>query len=403
MQPGKRSADEPLAWCHGALNTKIRCKSLLFFIVSLIFGGMVLAPTSGWADMEQVTNARLGAHPEKTRFVIDVSGDVEYRIFTLVDPYRVVVDLPNVEWRLPFASGTLSFGPIIAVRYNQFRVSTARIVLDLVEPLTVDKSFLLPTVTGSGRRLVIDLVESSAEEFAASAGWPKELLVDATGLPLPVSTQTPARKPQKRVIVIDPGHGGRDPGASGSNGTRESDIVLTMAKTLKKTLEQTGKYRVLLTRKDDTGVVLRDRITIARDNKADLFLSLHADSLVGKPEVSGASVYTLSEKASDAEAAALANKENRADILLGVDMSENTEEVNGILIDLAMRDTKNASVRFARLLMPKLGGVTPLLKNTHRFGGFAVLKSPDVPSVLVELGYLSNKKDEKNLNSVAWR
>lgn len=353
--------------------------------------------------MVQVTDARLGAHPGKTRFVVDVSGDVEYRIFTLADPYRVIIDLPNVEWRLPFASGTLSVGPIVAVRYNQYRASTARIVLDLVRPLTVGKSFLLPAATGSGRRLVIDLEESSAEEFAATAGWPEEPLAEAGELQLSTQIQTPARKPQKRMIVIDPGHGGRDPGASGSSGLRESDIVLTMAKTLKKNLEQTGRYNTLLTRSDDSGVVLRDRIAIARENKADLFISIHADALAGKPGVGGASVYTLSEKASDSEAAALAKKENRADILLGVDMSENSEEVNGILIDLAMRDTKNASVRFARLLMPKLGEVTPLLKNTHRFAGFAVLKSPDVPSVLVELGYMSNKKDEKNLNSEAWR
>lgn len=366
-------------------------------------GFACLRPTTGSAEIVRVMDARLGEHPGKTRFVVEVSGIIDYKIFTLADPYRVVVDLPNVEWQLPFASGGLSAGPVVAVRYDHYRASTARIVLDLVRPLSVDKSFLLPLSTGAGRRLVIDLVDTSAEDFARAAGWPAPISAAPARLPTLPSIRTPVRKPQKYMVVIDPGHGGRDSGATGSGGIRESDIVLTMAKTLKRKLEESGRYRTLLTREDDTGVVLRDRIAIARESKADLFISLHADALSGGPNVRGASVYTLSETASDAEAQALANKENRADILLGVDMADNSEEVNDILIDLALRDTKNASVRFARILMPRLGEVTLLVKNTHRFAGFAVLKSPDVPSVLVELGYMSNRKDEKNLKSSAWR
>ncbi len=408
------SSDKPvttqlsLAGNSASAQLRQRClKSLRLrgFYLALAFavGFACLRPTTGSAEIIQIMDARLGEHPGKTRFVVEVSGIVNYKIFTLADPYRVVVDLPNVEWKLPFASGALSAGPIVAVRYNHYRASTARIVLDLVRPLSVDKSFLLPSSTALGRRLVIDLVDTSAEDFVLAAGWPATISAAATQLPTLPSIQTPLRKPQKYMIVIDPGHGGRDSGATGSDGTHESDVVLTMAKALKRNLEESGRYRTLLTRKDDTGVVLRNRIAIARESKANLFISLHADSLSGKPNVRGASVYTLSERASDAEAQALANKENRADILLGVNMADNSEEVNDILIDLALRDTKNASVRFARILMSRLGKVTPLLKNTHRFAGFAVLKSPDVPSVLVELGYMSNKKDEKNLKSATWR
>ncbi len=346
-----------------------------------------------------VSDARLGVHPAKTRFVVDLTGQVAYRIFSLKDPYRLVIDLPEVAWKMPFASGRRAGGDVSSIRYNLFKQGTSRIVLDLSKPMEVVSSFILPPGNTAKYRLVIDLRATDAARFNAAAGWP--MVAPPPVVPRAKEPVAPALA--KKIIVIDPGHGGKDPGAPSKSGATEKSIVLTMAKLLKKDLEKTGAYKAVLTREGDTALHLRERIAIARKNKADLFISLHADTLPGKRSIRGTSFYTLSEKASDKEAAALAHKENQADVLLRVDMSDNTEEVNNILIDLAMRETKNRSVRFAGVLVSELGKTTRLLKNPHRYAGFAVLKAPDVPSVLVELGYLSNQSDEKNLRSSSWR
>lgn len=200
------------------------------------------------------------------------------------------------------------------------------------------------------------------------------------------------------TIVLDPGHGGRDPGAIGANGTMEKDVNLQMAKQLKALLEATGRYKVVLTRTDDRLLPLRQRIDIARAARADLFISLHADHNE-KTDLRGASVYTLSETASDAEAAAVAARENKDGVITGVDLTTQNAMVTSILIDLAQRETKNLSARFASLLTDQLGERTLVLRDSHRFAGFVVLKALDVPSVLLELGYLSNADDEAALSS----
>jgi N-acetylmuramoyl-L-alanine amidase len=204
------------------------------------------------------------------------------------------------------------------------------------------------------------------------------------------------------VIVIDPGHGGDDPGAIGVSGTYEKNITLAAARDVRNELQRLGGYRVVLTRERDKFIRLRDRVAFGRDAGADLFVSLHADTMPNR-QVRGASVYTLSETASDAEAAALAVQENKADLIAGVDLTQETSEVANILIDLAQRETMNRSAQFAALLVDELRRETRLLRNTHRFAGFAVLKAPDVPSVLVELGFLSNRRDEKMLRTKAYR
>ncbi len=212
------------------------------------------------------------------------------------------------------------------------------------------------------------------------------------------TTGEAARAPP--VVVIDPGHGGADPGAIGVNGVMEKTLTLAVALELRRLLESTGRYRVALTRSDDEYVGLRERIARARAARGDLFLSLHADS-VGRPHTRGASVYTLSERASDAEAERLATKENKADIIAGADLGEHDAVVATILIDLAQRGTKNKAVGFADLVAEEIGAVTPLLRRHRRFAGFAVLKAPDIPSVLIELGYLSNATDARKLASAA--
>lgn len=349
-----------------------------------------------------VTDARIGLHPDKTRFVIELSKTVKFRVFTLDNPKRVVIDLPQVDWKLPFNSGKRGMGPIRNVRYDLYRAGTSRLVLDLDQPLKLEQAFIIPAQSGDGRRLVMDFSPTTAVLFSEKAGWP----TDNWDGSAPVGTAkkaVPIPVVKKRMIVIDPGHGGKDPGARGKSGVNESDVVLAMSKALKKELENSGRYRVALTREDDSSLKLRDRIKIARDKGAELFLSIHADAISGKSDVRGASVYTLSSKASDKEAAALAEKENQADLLLGVDMMSNSDEVNDILIDLAMRDTMNGSAQFARILLQEMQKSTRLVKNSHRSASLVVLKAPDVPSVLVEMGYLSNRGDEKNLKSAKWR
>jgi len=206
----------------------------------------------------------------------------------------------------------------------------------------------------------------------------------------------------RRVVVIDPGHGGVDPGAVGRNGTAEKRVVFEFSKVLRDLLNATGRYEVYLTRTSDTFVRLADRVRFAREHHADLFVAVHADSLRSR-SVRGATVYTLSERASDREAAALARRENKADLIAGVNLGDESDEVTGILIDLAQRETNNLSVHLARTIVTSLDGVTRLNRRPHRVAGFRVLKAPDIASVLLELGYISNRHDEKLLQSEAWR
>jgi N-acetylmuramoyl-L-alanine amidase len=257
-----------------------------------------------------------------------------------------------------------------------------------------------------------DLSSSPAPDVTASnaAPAPKPRPADAAPPPeeklppppednssTPAKVPAPARKPRQLAltVVVDPGHGGIDPGTTGTDGAREKDIVLKVADKLRDDLKKVG-YHIVMTRDSDEYLTLKARVAVARDAKADLFISLHADSN-DEDKLRGASVYTLSDTASDDATAELAKKENGADTIGGIDISAESAEVSSILIELTMRETMNQSARFARTLLPQLGQVTPLLKNTHRFAGFRVLKAPDVPSVLVELGQLSNSSDEQRL------
>ncbi|MBO6946684.1 MAG: N-acetylmuramoyl-L-alanine amidase [Rhodospirillales bacterium] len=220
-------------------------------------------------------------------------------------------------------------------------------------------------------------------------------------LRVPMKPPVPGQA-QKRVIVIDPGHGGVDPGAIGVSGIYEKHITLAAARDLKRYLEATGRFDVKLTRDRDIFIRLRGRIERAREMKADLFISLHADTIRNRG-VRGLSLYTLSERASDKEAAQLAERENKADLIAGIDLTHESAEVTNILIDLAQRETMNQSAKLAALLVDELDGRVNILRNPHRFAGFAVLKAPDIPSVLIELGFLSNKEDERQLRSKSHR
>lgn len=405
-----------------------------------------------------VTDAKLGVEGDRTRVVLNLTDATDFRVFVLGDPHRVVIDLTEVEWQIPSGRSLQGRGLVSAMRYGLFKVGTSRVVLDLAGPARVAQVTPLAAAGGQPQRLLIDLVSAADGEFRGQIGRTLFASGEASPAPVapaivtavpepiaqpvltPVSTTviTPAastppasqtaaapvfsapatgsvdeaaaillpvpkpdnetpKKTAKPLVVIDPGHGGIDPGAIG-NDTMEKAITLAVAKAVKKELEATGRFRAMLTRDKDVYLPLRDRFRVARENGAELFISLHADSHANS-KTRGASVYTLSEKASDSEAAALAAKENKSDVIAGVDLTHESKVVSGILIDLAQRETINLSARFAKLMVNALKKDTLMLGNSHRFAGFAVLKAPDVPSVLLEMGYISSDEDQQLLTS----
>lgn len=362
----------------------------------------VLAPTRPARADATVTDLRVGVHPDKVRFVLDITERVDFFVFQLPDPYRIVVDLPQVGFDLPADGRSRHVGAISGWRYGLFEPGTSRVVIDAAAPLAVKSAFILPPSGGSGNRLVVDMVPTDRESFLAASNdsVAKRVALRAPSIQAPDPVPAP-RADARKVIVIDPGHGGVDPGTLG-NGLPEKDIVLATGKSLARRLEKTGRYKVVMTRDHDVFVGLRDRIAIARRAGADLFMSLHVNSFHDS-SLRGLSVYTLSESASDDEAEALAARENKVDIIAGMDLSDQAPEVTDILIDLAQRRTKNQSVNLASYVVDETGKETPVLRRAHRFAGFAVLKAPDVPSVLVELGFISNPADNKHLNSAAFR
>lgn len=394
---------------------QIRSFSGIFAVLSAV--GLV---TSLWAQPVAMAadtvakDARIGGDTMRTRFVADLSKKVEFRAFTLDNPYRVIVDLPDVKFKLPAGLGRRGRGLVKGFRYGLVAPGQSRIVIDVKSPIIIEKSFILKAYGKQPARLVVDVIRTDRKTFVANlrrkrlASAPKATRRTAQSPP-PAQLRLPGTKRKSRgtkpIVIIDPGHGGIDPGAVTKDGIKEKDIVFAFARTLKKKLVATGRYKAILTRTIDTYKPLRDRVEFARHKDGDLFISLHADALPGRngQDVAGATIYTLSERASDEEAKALAAKENRADIIAGVELPGESSEVTSILIDLAQRETKNHSITFAGILLDNLKGITRLNKKPHRFAGFAVLKAPDVPSVLFELGYLTNPDDQKLLQSSDWR
>ena len=369
----------------------------------LLYGAVVLFFTAFFPASEAEAGAglkgfRMGVHGDRTRFVVDLGAAVEYRVFTLSDPYRLVIDLPELTKEAGFDESVPAVGLIRNYRYGLFRSGNFRVVLDLRRPARLTRSFFLPPSGDAPFRLVLDLNPVDREAFLKTSDvvkpWPKV----PTFKQAPPVLSEPRQRRSKKLIVIDPGHGGVDPGTVSKSGRREKDVTLAISRVLKKELENRAEYEVRLTRQRDVFVRLRNRVQFARDSHADLFISVHADSIDNK-RVRGATVYTLSEKSSDREAETLARKENRADIIAGVDLTGESDEVTSILIDLAQRESMNYSATFANMLVPEIAKRNVVRRNTHRFAGFRVLKAPDFPSVLIEMGYLSNRQDEKVLTS----
>jgi len=389
-----------------------RARDLTILAAMALLVGAGAAPAAAQADARTqapfpvATDARVGGDDGMTRFVMDFSRKVDLRAFTLADPYRVVIDLPQVTFNLPPKAGESGRGLVKAFRFGLVMQGGSRIVLDVGKPVRIEKAFALDAQAGQPARVVVDLAATDRDSFMKTMAAEKP--APRTGATAAVVERPPELRHSggdpRPIVVIDPGHGGIDNGTVASSGVMEKQIVLDFAVLLRDRLEQSGKYRVVMTRTDDTFVPLGDRVRMARIRQASLFISIHADALKkGEGEAQGATVYTLSETASDAEAARLAENENRADVIAGIDLSHESTDVADILIDLAQRETKAYSIRFAKSLVGGMRKVARMHKNPMKSAGFKVLKAPDVPSVLIELGYVSNEQDLKQLVSGSWQ
>ncbi len=361
------------------------------------------AKAAGAELVPTATDVRLGGDDRSLRFVMDLTHKIDVAVFTLADPYRVVVDLPEVVFKLPGRAGEHGRGLVRAFRYGLIMRGGSRIVIDTKGPVKVEKAFVLDTLDGQPARLVIDLAATDRTTFLQNitvANREQRAAARRSEIPPKTESNTDPRP----LIVLDPGHGGIDDGARAPSGEREKAVVLAFGLALRDKIEQSGKYRVAMTRGDDTFIPLNERVRFARAHGASLFISIHADFIPRREgQAEGATIYTLSERASDKEAARLAEDENKSDVIAGVDLSAEPSGVANILIDLAQRETKAYSVQFARTLVGDLKPATRLHLNPLKSAGFVVLKAPDIPSVLVELGYISTKDDLVNLTSPAWR
>ena len=353
-----------------------------------------------------ITSMRIGQGVGSVRIVFDADRKFDYKVFLLNEPKRLVIDTFDVKVSPEIEKYVDKNNLVTKTRLGSVGTDGIRIVFDLQKPAIVKKAFMLAPQSNFGWRFVIDVSIASEREFSSKVGS-KYALSNENSFAGSYSSSSAKSSSKaktidkKKIIVLDPGHGGKDPGAIGYSGVYEKNITLAMAKELKVILEKEG-YKVHLTRSTDIFIPLRDRVKIARKYNADLFMSIHADSAVNR-SAKGLSVYTLSETASDKEAAALAERENKADVVAGLNLLEHSKEVSDILINLAQRETMNRSSEFASFMVQEMRKSVKLRDNTHRFAGFAVLKAPDVPSVLLEMGYLSNRTEERLLKQKDYR
>lgn len=377
----------------------------------MLWAGAVVAVGPGSAEMRPAagaaqafplaTNARVAGDQKQTRLVVDISQKVDIRAFTLANPYRVVIDMPQVTFQFPAKTGEHGRGLVKAFRYGLVMPGGSRIVIDTTGPVRVERAYVLDAVDGLPGRLVLDLAAVDRETFLRAAAIDNRLPRDP---PRRADRDAPINGDPRPVIVLDPGHGGIDSGTRAASGEEEKTIVLEFGLVLRDKLEQSGKYRVVMTRTDDRFVELGERVRLARQRDAQLFISIHCDALRRREgNAEGATIYTLSEHASDAEAARLADAENKADAIAGVDLSREPNDIADILIDLAQRETKNYSTQFAHVLVGEIKTTARLHKHPLKAAGFRVLTAPDVPSVLIELGYVSSRDDIKQLTSDGWR
>lgn len=392
-QPHRSSREGGQGWLVAALGALLVALAALFSGMSAVLAGETL----------QAHGYKMAGDAARMRLVVHFDREPDIRWFLMRGPHRMVIDMPEAGFAFDEAE-LEPRGMVTEVRYGNLDQGRSRIILSFDGPFAVEKLDVLENESNQGFRLVADIAAGSEAAFETAMAEQ----IEATG-----ATRTTPKadrvgqlaEPQARRfrVVIDPGHGGIDTGAEGASGTLEKTITLAFALELQKKLRDAGKYDVFLTRDQDVFLRLDERVRIARQHEADLLISIHADAIRLKG-VRGATVYTVSDKASDAEAAAKAIRENLADEVAGIAVEDEHQEVADILADLIRRETQSFSIRFARSLVGELSSSIQMInKNPHRFAGFRVLRAPDVPSVLLELGYLSNTDDEKLLRDADWR
>lgn len=378
------------------------------FALSLLL--TIPVPHPAHAETAAATGASLTGNDTRTTFRLDLSAGVMAEIYTLANPYRVIVDLPDVAFRLPDGTGQQGTGLVRAFRYGLFAEKKARIVLDTTGPVRIEQAGMTAEPDGRGIVFTFDMVTTAPESFGMGTGAERAASEAAAASAPPADApgeRTKSKHAGRPVIMIDPGHGGIDGGAVSATNVLEKNVVLAVGKELARQLNASGRYDVRLTRQSDIFISLDQRLKLSLQHDVDLFVSLHADSLTegnGASAIRGATVYTLSERASDEHARRMAEKENASDAIAGLSVAtgQGDDEVKSILFDLMKRETANFSTDFSNVLIRTLKKTNVLSRVPQRAAAFKVLKQTHAPSVLIELGYLSHPEDEKLLNAPSW-
>jgi N-acetylmuramoyl-L-alanine amidase len=365
-----------------------------------------VAAASAPIALPNVMDVRVSATPERARLVIDLASKTNFALVSLSEPNRLAIDVRAATFSVPEPSGKPAGDGMIAdYLVEQVSADRVRTVLTLSSPAQVQQAYVLDPFEDQPARLVVDIIPATDAEFVANVERDRQASDDATlsaddfstpagGSELPIATRP--------LVILDPGHGGIDSGAEAASGVKEKDIVLAFSLKLQDLLVASGRFDVALTREDDTFLRLEERVALARSNKADLFISIHADSFQ-QPDIRGATVYTRDENATDILDKVLADNENKTDVIAGFAMPQMAPEVVDILIDLMRREMRHQSYSAAQAIVHQLEPSVQLRRYPVRQADFFVLQAPDVPSVLLELGFLSNADDRANLLRGDWQ
>ena len=382
--------------------------SFCVLMAALSIAVAIPVSAEGSAPVATATNVRVEGTQTETRFDLTLTEGVPAEVFTLANPYRVIIDLPDVAFKMDTGAGKRVQGLISEYRYGLFAEHKARIVIDTTGPVAIKKAAM--AVAAGGVVLNLVLLPSDPVTFGGGTGASRrDSQISASAkLPQVVEPSSGAKSRTKPIVVIDPGHGGIDPGAAGAGGVMEKNIVLAVAQQLKAALAHGNRFDVRLTRNSDVFVSLDRRLKISADVDADLFISLHADSIEETQvaeNIRGATIYTLSERASDEQARIMAEKENASDLIAGLEIVDNgaKDQVKNILVDLLKRETSNFSADLSNVLVARLKKSITMSRDPQRSAAFKVLKQPHAPSVLVELGYVSNSRDQAQMTSQTWQ